>query len=378
MKKTLLITISFFTLIALTLPLSIKAQEDTTPPKEVKYKAKILEITIEECPDNYGEGECYFFELEILDGEKKGEKVESIANQNDDPKLSYLNYKKGLKVYIVETEVAGETQYYIKEPLRKTSIMTLTIIFILIVIIIGGLQGVSSLLGLLVSFLVLFILVIPLMLSGTNPVIASIIGSVIILTVSVYLSHGFNKKTSIALIGTIISLALTAILASIYTKATRLTGYSTDEATFLVQLIDKTLDMRGILLASLIIGGIGILDDITVSQVSIIIELYRSNPSLRWEALFKRSMKVGRDHIASMVNTLVLAYTGSALPLVMLFIASKASLEEIVNFELVAEEIIRTLVGSIGLVLAVPITSIIASLIIAGQETKTPFRRLKR
>ena len=136
--------------------------------------------------------------------------------------------------------------------------------------------------------------------------------------------------------------------------------------------------MRGILLASLIIGGIGILDDITVSQVSIIIELYRSNPSLRWEALFKRSMKVGRDHIASMVNTLVLAYTGSALPLVMLFIASKASLEEIVNFELVAEEIIRTLVGSIGLVLAVPITSIIASLIIAGQETKTPFRRLKR
>jgi len=151
MKKTLLITISFFTLIALTLPLSIKAQEDTTPPKEVKYKAKILEITIEECPDNYGEGECYFFELEILDGEKKGEKVESIANQNDDPKLSYLNYKKGLKVYIVETEVAGETQYYIKEPLRKTSIMTLTIIFILIVIIIGGLQGVSSLLAILVA-----------------------------------------------------------------------------------------------------------------------------------------------------------------------------------------------------------------------------------
>lgn len=379
MKKVVLATISVITALIFLFPLTIRAQEeDPTSQKEVKYKAKIVELQKEQCPNDYSEGDCYFFTLEILDGDKKGETVESIASGQDDPKLEFLNYKKGLQVYIVETEVAGETGYYVKEPLRKTPLVALVLMFILFVLAIGGVQGLSSLLGLAISFGVLFVLVIPLMLSGTNPVMAAIIGSSIILTASIYLSHGFNKKTSIALIGTLISLGITAVLAYLYTAATRLTGYSTDEATFLVQLIDQTLNMRGVLLASLIIGGIGILDDITVSQVSTITELFKANPSFTWEELFKRSMKVGRDHIASMVNTLVLAYTGSALPLVMLFIASGASFQEIVNVELVAEEIVRTLIGSIGLILAVPITSLIACIIIVGKETQTSFHRLKR
>jgi uncharacterized membrane protein len=379
MKKILFATTSLLIILTILFPLSISAQEETsTPPKEVKYKAKIVELEKGQCPQDRGEGECYFFTLEILDGEKKGETVESIASETDDPKLELLNYKKGLKVYIVETEVAGETGYYVKEPLRKTPVLTLTLMFILFVTAIGGIQGLSSLLGLAISFIVLFVLVIPLMLSGTNPIMAAIIGSSIILTSSIYLSHGFNRKTSIALIGTLISLGVTAVLAYLYTMATRLTGYSTEEATFLVQLIDKTLDMRGILLASIIIGGIGILDDITVSQVSTIIELFKANPSFTWEELFKRSMRVGRDHIASMVNTLVLAYTGSALPLVMLFMASGASFEEIINFELVTEEIVRTLIGSIGLILAVPITSLIACIIIVGKDKQANLRVFKR
>lgn len=379
-KKILSITSIFIALLALFPVLPLQAEENVvTTPKEVKYKAKILEVTKENCPQDYGEGECYFFELEITSGDKQGQKVESIAAAADDPKLEYLNYKKGLTVFIVETEVAGETAYYVKEPLRKIPLITLTLLFILFVIAIGGLQGLSSLLGLGISFVVLIVFIIPMMLSGTNPIMASLIGASIIMTSSVYLSHGFNKKTSIALIGTIISLIITALLASLFTYASRLTGYSTDEATFLVQLLDKTLDMKGILLASIIIGGIGILDDITVSQVSTITELFKVNPNFRWEELFKRSMKVGRDHIASMVNTLVLAYTGSALPLVMLFVASGASFEEIINFELVTEEIVRTLIGSIGLVLAVPITSVIACVIITRQkQPQNGFRRLKR
>jgi len=380
MKKVALIISALIITSTLLFPLPLSAEEsDESPQREVKYKAEITELEIEQCPESYGEGDCFFFNLEIISGDKKGETVESIAKPNDDPKLNFLNYKKGLKVYIVETEVAGETQYYVKEPLRKTPLITLTLLFILFVIAIGGLQGLGSLLGLAISFAVIIVFIIPLMLSGTNPIMASIIGSSIILTSSIYLSHGFNKKTSIALVGTLISLVITALLASLYTYATRLTGYSTDEATFLVQLIDKTLDMKGILLASLIIGGIGILDDITVSQVSTITELFNANPSFKWEELFKRSMKVGRDHIASMVNTLVLAYTGSALPLIMLFTASGAGFEEIINFELVAEEIVRTLIGSIGLILAVPITSFIACLIITQRQAKqNGFRRIQR
>lgn len=377
MKKSFLITISIITLFTLLSPFAAQAQEDNSESKEIKYKARIVDLLYEKCPENYAEGDCYFFDLEIINRDKQGQQVESIVGANDDPKLAALNYKKGQIVYIVETQIAEETQYYVKEPLRKNSQITLVIVFVITVIAIGGLQGFTSLLGLILSFVILILFVIPMMLSGSNPIMASIIGGSLIMTISVYLSHGFNKKTSIALIGTLISLIITAILASIYTKAARLTGYSTDEATFLIQLIDKPLNMQGILLASFIISSIGILDDITVSQVSTIVELFKANPALKWPDLFKRSMKVGRDHISSMVNTLVLAYTGSALPLVMLFIASGASFAEITNVEIVAEEIVRTLVGSIGLILAVPITSLLASYIIAGKEAQRDHRCIK-
>lgn len=378
MGKKLLKTITLLCFIFILFTFPIRAQEDTSNNQEIKYKAKIVDILYEECPEEYTKGNCYFFNLEIIEGDKTGEQIESIASPNDDPKLDSLNYKKGQKVYVVETQVADETQYYVKEPIRNKSQLTLLIIFIVLVVLIGGLQGFTSLLGLGISFIILIAFVIPMMLSGANPIIASIIGSSIIMTTSVYLSHGFNKKTSIALIGTLISLILTAILASIYTQFSRLTGYSTDEATFLIQLIDKPLNMQGILLASIIIGGIGILDDITVSQVSTIVELFKANSSFTWQQLFKRSMRVGRDHISSMVNTLVLAYTGSALPLIMLFIASGAELNEILNTEIIAEEIVRTLVGSIGLILAVPITSLIACIIITGKQSSNIQRRIPR
>lgn len=374
MKKLFLTVIITLSILSILTPFHAFAQDETNDA-EIKYKAKILDLEIESCPNGYSEGGCYFFDLEIIEGDKKGQQVESIMPKQDDPKLDALSYKKGQKVYIVETQITDEAQYYVKEPIRKSPLILLTLLFILSAVLIGGLQGVTSLLGLLVSFIIIIVLIIPMMLSGSSPIMASIIGGSLIMTISIYLSHGFNRKTSIALMGTLISLILTAILALIFTNISRLTGFSTDEATFLIQLVDTDLNMKGILLASLIIGGIGILDDITVSQVSTITELFRANPSFTWQELFKRSMKVGRDHIASMINTLVLAYTGSALPLVMLFIASGSSFEEIINVEQVSEEIVRTLVGSIGLILAVPITSLLASLIIARKNVQNIQRR---
>lgn len=342
---------------------------------EVKYKARIIELEKAICPDKLAEGDCYFFKLEIIEGDKSGQQVESTMPTTDNPKLETINYKTGQEVYVVETQVADDVQYYLKEPIRKKSSIILVIIFIILVVLIGGLQGFSSLIGLIISFVIIFAVVIPMMLSGTNPVLASIVGGILIMTTSIYLSHGFNKKTTLALVGTSISLVITALLALVFTQMSQLTGFATDESTFLLQLIDKPLNMEGILLASIIIGAIGILDDITVSQVSLIQELFKTDPSLSARELLGKSMKVGRDHIASMVNTLVLAYTGAALPLILLFVASGAGFEEITNTELVAEEIVRTLVGSIGLVLAVPITTIIAVLFFTRDSKQIPIRR---
>jgi uncharacterized membrane protein len=375
MKKiTLIVTILTILFVS---PVITRAQEENSQG-EIKYKAKITDLRDEACTEELGEGDCLYFDLEILDGDKKGQTVQSVLSKEGNPRIDSLNYKKGLKVYIVETQVADEVSYYIKEPIRNSSLLTLLVIFVIFVILIGGIKGVSSLIGLLISFLILMLVILPLMIGGTSPILASIFGGSIIMTISVFLSHGFNKKTAVALMGTLISLVITGIFAAIYTKAARLTGFSTDDSTFLLQLIDKPINMQGILLASFIIGGIGILDDITVSQVSTINELAQANPSFSAKELFTRSMKVGRDHIASMVNTLVLAYTGSALPLVMLFIASGAGLLEIINSELVAEEIVRTLVGSIGLILAVPITSVLASKIFSQKEQVRQVGRLRR
>lgn len=355
-----------FVITFLSLPIHSFAQE-----KEVKFKGRITDIQREACPDDLGEGECYFAEIELLEGESAGSIVDVTMRIDDDPKLDYINYETGQEVYVVETQIADETNYYIKEPIRKTPLFTLLILFVLAAVAIGGLQGLSSLIGLGISFGIIFVLVIPLMLNGTNPVLVSVFGGSLILTTAVYLSHGFNKKTSIALIGTIAALIITAVLASFYTVFVKLTGYSSDEATFLIQLIDTELNMRGILLASLILGGIGVLDDVTVGQSAIVFELNEANPSFSFKELFFRSMKIGRDHIASMINTLVLAYTASALPLVMLFIASHASLSEILNTEFIAEEIVRTLVGSIGLIASVPITTALACYAVGKRTSQT-------
>jgi len=356
----------------------IQAQEEQSSQVEVKYKAVIEKIEKAACPNTYEEGECYFVDLTIQSGDKKSQQVSSIQRIADDPRLEFIKYKEGQTVYLVETYIAGETGYYIKEPIRYPSILPLLLIFVVLVIGIGKLRGLSSLIGLVVTFAIIFGIIIPMMISGNNPLVVSIIGGTLMLTTSVYLSHGFNKKTSIALIGTIISILISAILASIYTSAVQLSGYSTDDATFLAQSLNIEINLQGILLASLILGSIGVLDDVTVGQSAIVFELHKANPNLSSREIFKRAMNVGKDHIASMVNTLVLAYSAASLPLVMLFTASSVGLEEIINTELISEEIVRTLVGSIGLVLSLPITTFLACYFIGNYETAAPRNRLQK
>jgi uncharacterized membrane protein len=229
--------------------------------------------------------------------------------------------------------------------------------------VIGRLWGITAIIAMAFSFFVIFKLILPQILSGSDPVFIAVFGSIVIIPVSFYSSHGLNKKTTIAIVGTVISLVITGVLAVIFVEASKLTGFASEEASFLQVARGGAINMKGLLLAGIIIGTLGILDDVTISQASVVNQLDMTDKKLSFGELYGRAMSVGQDHISSMVNTLVLVYTGAALPLLLLFVNNPHSFLEIINYEIVADEVVRTLVGSIGLVAAVPITTLISAIV---------------
>lgn len=298
-------------------------------------------------------------EVAITKGERKNELI-YIENGGFDI-ADYQAYKKNDKLLIsYSKDLEGNDKYLIADYLRQDILIVLFVVFIVVSVLITGVRGASSILGMFFSFLIIFKVLLPLIIKGFNPVIAAIGSSILIIPVSFYLSHGFNKKTHVAIIGTIISLLITGLLASVFIIQSKLTGFSTEEAGFLF-FEKENINMTGILLAGIIIGTLGVLDDVTVSQSAIVFQIINLNKKLKFKELYLKAMKIGKDHIASMINTLILVYTGASMPLFLLFINNPRPFGEIVNYELIAEEIIRTLIGSIGLVLAIPITTIIAA-----------------
>ncbi len=224
------------------------------------------------------------------------------------------------------------------------------------------------------SFFIIFKFILPQLLKGHNPLFIAILGALLIAPVTFYLSHGLNKKTTVALASTIISLFITGVLSLIFINAAKLTGFGSEEAFFLQIAKDGVVNIKGIFLAGIIIGTLGILDDVTISQAAIVYQLKGSVRNIdSWE-LFKKSMAIGHDHIASTVNTLILVYAGAALPLLLLFLNSTKTFGEAINSELIADEIVRTLVGSIGLVLAVPISTVLAVYFADSSDTGSKHR----
>ena len=351
MKK--IITLSLLIIVCIAAPLTTYAQEETFKVTEESYQARITELKNYDCFEGQT---CTDFTLELLTDEREGEEVSITITPEEQQVMEVKGYKVGDTVILISTTLGEETTYFITDHVRSNPILLLVITFILIVIIVGKVKGVQSLLGLALSILVLFAFVLPAILNGWNPLLIGIVGSLAIAIPSIYLSHGFHKKSTIALIGTIISMVIVFALTILFTNLMKLTGFGSEEAMFL-QGEGFSLNMKGILLASVVFGGIGILDDVTVSQVSIVHELNDTNPELLPAKLYSKAMNVGQDHISSMVNTLFLAYASSSLPLVLLLRQQETRFQEIINNEIIAEEILRTIIGSIGLVLAVPITT---------------------
>lgn len=331
-----------------------------SPPPQETIEGKV--ITIES--KNQGQQEI---QIEVTKGSNKGKTI--TVDYSNIESSRQESYKKGDMLLVIKTtDASGKDLYYIADKVRRTALYILFAIFVILALLMGRKQGALSLLGMGVSFLVIFTYILPQIIAGQNPVLTAIIGSTIIIPITFVLSHGMNAKTVMSIVATIAALIITGILSYVFVAFSSLTGLAAEEATFLQAEIGEGINMQGILLAGIIIASLGVLDDITIAQASLVQELKRANEKLMFLELFKRGMNVGRDHIASVINTLVLVYTGASLPLLLLFSFSGKSFSEVVNYEIIAVEIVKMLVGSIGLILAVPITTLIAAYYF--QETK--------
>ena len=271
-----------------------------------------------------------------------------LVQEGDVVMVSYTPGKQGIQ------------SAYIADFYRNDALLILSILFILIVAWIGRARGVLSIGGMIFSFLILSQVLLPSILHGNDPVVVMLLGSIVIIPVTFYISHGITKKTTIAVISTFITLIVPGLLSSLFVDLAKLTGFSAEESIFL-QAQGLQVNMRSILLAGIILGAMGVLDDITISQVSIVETLRKANKSLSRKALYQHAMHVGRDHISSLVNTLFLVYAGASLPLFLLFYSHSLTTGMILNQEVVATEIVRTLVSSIGIILSVPLATLIAS-----------------
>lgn len=280
-----------------------------------------------------------------------------------------LGADAGQKMRVGETVVLAKNKgfeaidaYFISDRFHLPALVGLGLFFFAAVVALGGLQGLGSFLGLISSIAVLLAYIVPMILAGQNALSVSFTGASLIAIMSLYLGHGFNMRTTVALVATLMTLAIAVGVAVAAVEITGLMGIASEES-FLLNLKVATLSARGLLLAGIVIGMMGVLDDVTTGQAAIVYELREANPSLGFRELYRRATAVGKEHIASLVNTLVLAYAGASLPVFLYLVVQSehAPWWIVLNQEIVAEEIVRTLVGSLTLVLAVPITTALAA-----------------
>ncbi|EFF91964.1 membrane protein [Streptomyces sp. e14] len=308
-------------------------------------------------------GSCKKATIRVDTGHDKGRTFTEIVQPDQSRQLH-----QGEKVVVAyEPSAPRELQYSVTDVNRRFPMALLAGIFALAVVVVGRLRGVMALVALAISFLVLNLFILPAILQGSNPLLVAVVGSSAIMLIALYMCHGLSARTSVAVLGTLISLVLIGLLGSLFIGWAALTG-NTDDNTGLIHGLYPSIDMSGLLLAGVIIGSLGVLDDVTVTQTSAVWELHEANPSMGWRGLYRAGIRIGRDHIASVVNTLVLAYAGAALPLLLLFSIAQSSVGTVANSELVAEEIVRTLVGSIGLVASVPVTTALAALVVSADR----------
>lgn len=355
---SLLLFFSFF------LPIA-NAQENLQAPKVEEFysKAQVKDVLDEGQRDIAGQNQSFqTVQLTLLDGKEKGKSI-TVDYAMDAQSAKVQRVDIGDTVVVKKTAVEKrEPVYTITDKYRLPTVSYLLVVFFIIVFLASGKKGIGAILGMIVSLFILLQFTVPSLLQGQNPVTTIILSSSVILVVTIFLAHGFSKQTIVAFFATALTLLITIFLATVSVSLGKLTGLG-NEDLYMLQFGLKQINVQGLLLGSMIIGTLGILDDITTAQSATIFTLVETNKNLPIKTVISKGTRIGKEHIASLVNTLILVYAGASLGLFMLFVLNPTHQPYwvILNSEIIIEEVIRTLVGSVSLILAVPITTIIAA-----------------
>lgn len=343
--------------------------QQTAPDQMTTMKAQVVEVTNQKLENIAGTSVNnidQMLKVEIQDGTEQGRVV---AVEND-----HITFKVGDIVYLTHdvNSVDNIDTYSITDAYRLPWIYGLVGIFIICVLIFGGKQGFRGLIALALSFLAIAYLLFPGILQGFSPVLMSIGVASVMIILGSYITHGFNKVTTSAVIGMVATIIVTGLLAYVSINGAKLTGFSTEESVYLNMDTNGSINFAGLLLGGIIIGLLGVLYDAAIGQAVAVDELHQVGPHLSRTVIFRRALRIGREHIGALVNILAIAYVGASLPLLLLFYQSGADFSMTINGEIFATEIVRAMVGSIGLILAVPVTTIVAVFMLMNKKTASP------
>lgn len=342
--------------LGLCLPLITVAQEVHQDLQET-VRAEVVSVADTYTRDITGtdaETTVQELEIELLSGPQAGTVV-WLENE-------LVELAPGDRIFVNHLRyIDGTEEFAFKEVDRRSMLGWVFASFVVLVLWFAGQKGLRALLSLGLSVGAILFLLIPALLAGYSPAWVSLGISAAILAVILFLTHGINPRSVTAFLGTVSAVAVTCALAAYWVSAMRLTGFGSDASVYLNFTTDGTLDFSGLLLGSIIIGLLGVLDDVSITQASVVQELRAANPSFGFAELYQRAIRVGRDHVGSLINTLALAYVGAALPLIMLYVAGESAWGMALNQEVIASEVVRILIGSMGLLLAVPLTTALAA-----------------
>ncbi|MCU0679237.1 MAG: YibE/F family protein [Planctomycetes bacterium] len=346
------------------IPEKITLPAETAPPPgaEETFEARVMKI-LDQKEIEREDGSAVVQQnllLKGLAGEWRGKEVK-FEGISDVEVADAGAYKTGDKV-LVQRNVnqAGEEKYYITDFVRRGYLYLLALIFCAVIVLISRKKGFRSLIGLAVSFLIIVKFILPQILSGANPLLIALAGSFCILAIMIYLTEGWSEKSHLSVLSVLISLFFALALSWLFVKLTRLSGLAQEEAVFLIDVGEAAINFQGLLLAGMLIGAIGVLDDVIVGQMAAVRQIKEINPELNQRQVFTAAFKIGNTHLGAIVNTLFLTYAGASLPLLLLFIAGQEpflSFGRVVNHEVIATEIVRALTGSIGVALSLPIAT---------------------
>jgi uncharacterized membrane protein len=304
------------------------------------------------------------YEVELVE---TGERVVAVVAETAGTPVGsadFAEYSAGDEVAVSQFEDPGGGASFVvvSDPWRLSALGLATLVFAIAVIVVGGVRGARALVALALTLVVVLKVVVPLLLRGFDPILLAVTAGALVTLATLLLTEGANRVTLAALLGTLAALGATAGLAALFTSMARFTQLQgSEEIAFLIPLVGNRIDLQGVLLAATVFGALGVLDDVTVTQAATVEQLHHARADAGRAVVLGRAMVVGRSHIAATVNTLVLAYLGAGLPLLLLFALSSQSPAAVVNSEIVAVEVVRALAGSIGIVAAVPITTVIAT-----------------